>query len=335
MPRFELLKQWLEQVLQSNNFKIEIASSDASFRQYYRVTQSDKTYIVMDAPPSREDVKPFIRVTNLLEQTGINVPTLYAEDIVNGFLLLGDLGSQDYLQALNNNSADHLYADAIDTIVTLQLNICSNVDLPLYDRKLLMQEMALFQEWFLEQHLAINLSAEDKESLQQAFSLLANSALSQPQAFVHRDYHSRNLMVCSNNNPGVIDYQDAVWGPVSYDLVSLLRDCYIQWPEATLYRWLNNYYQQAHDKGLLECEEQRFIEWFDLMGMQRHLKAIGIFSRLNHRDNKPEYMKDIPRTLGYILSILRKYPQFLPLSRLFEKYNISVDCLSQAHKCAQ
>ncbi len=322
--RERLMLGWLEKVLGTSQFGIAPASSDASFRRYFRVTLADKSYIVMDAPPSHEDVRPFIKVTKLFSASGIHVPGLHGEDQENGFLLLDDLGSCDYLSELNNNSVTQLYDDAIETLLTLQHH-CVGDQLPPYDEELLQREMGLFTEWYLQRHLQLQLSEEELLVLRNSYSLLIENALAQPKVCVHRDYHSRNLMVCDNHNPGVLDYQDAVHGPITYDLVSLLRDCYIRWPISHVYTWVREYHQKAHRRGLLECDERQFIEWFDLMGMQRHLKAVGIFARLYHRDNKPGYLDDIPRTLGYIQEVVDKYPCFSALKETLLNHRVWLD----------
>ncbi len=318
MQRFEQLNQWLKKSLNENELILEPVAGDASYRRYFRVTASGQRYIVMDAPPSHEEITPFIKITRLFERGGIHVPQLYAEDVENGFLLLGDLGREDYLSALNDQSVNRLYGDAIATLLTLQSACSKDKSLPGYDEQMLQNEMMIFSEWFLAQHLKVELSGSEQDVLQQSFSILKSSALAQPKVCVHRDYHSRNLMVCATNNPGVIDYQDAVIGPISYDLVSLLRDCYIDWPDAQVYGWVNQYYQRAFAAGLLVCDEPQFVKWFDLMGMQRHLKAIGIFARLNYRDGKPNYLRDIPRTFNYLLKMAEKYPPFSEMSNVLK-----------------
>ncbi|MCF6218538.1 MAG: phosphotransferase [Gammaproteobacteria bacterium] len=318
MQRFERLNHWLKKSLNESKLILEPVSGDASFRRYFRITASGQSYIVMDAPPSHEEITPFIRITRLFEQAGLNVPQLYAEDIENGFLLLGDLGREDYLSALNDQSANRLYDDAISTLLTLQSACRKDKTLPDYGEQMLQSEMMLFSEWFLGQHLKVELSCSEHDVLQQSFSTLISSALAQPKVCVHRDYHSRNLMVCATHNPGVIDYQDAVMGPISYDLVSLLRDCYIGWPDTQIYSWVHQYYQRAFAAGLLTCDEPQFVKWFDLMGMQRHLKAIGIFARLNYRDGKPNYLDDIPRTFNYLLKMTEKYPQFSEMASVLK-----------------
>ena len=318
MQREELLNKWLGEVLEDNDFVIQPASSDASFRRYFRVTQHGDSYIVMDAPPDHEDVRPFIKVDQHFSQAGMNVPTIFAQNIEHGFLLLGDLGSTDYLSALNEESANALYQDAIAALLTLQKNCVNAEAFPPYNSELLQREMMLFVEWFLQKHLALDLTDEQQQIIRHGFAVLEESALQQPQVVVHRDYHSRNLMVCEQQNPGVLDFQDAVVGPVSYDLVSLLKDCYISWPEERVYGWLRHYFEMAYQRGLLQCDERQFIEWFDLMGMQRHLKAIGIFARLNYRDGKPGYLKDIPRTLNYVMQVAQKYPQLADMAKLLK-----------------
>lgn len=322
MQRFESLTQWLEEYFSNRDFEIEVASSDASFRRYFRVYHKEDSYIAMDAPPPHEDVTPFIQVTKLFARSGIHVPEIFAENIDKGFLLLSDFGRTDYFSELNQMRADSLYRDAIDSLLVLQRNCPENVDLPHYDESLLQREMVLFSEWYLGRHLDISLSSDEEQVLEHSFSLLIRNALEQPQVCVHRDYHSRNLMVCEQHNPGVLDYQDAVWGAISYDLVSLLKDCYIRWPETQLYGWVGYYYQQARLMGLLDCDKRQFIEWFDLMGMQRHLKAIGIFARLNYRDNKPGYLKEIPRTVDYLFSVVEKYPQFGEIKKLLKRHGV-------------
>jgi aminoglycoside/choline kinase family phosphotransferase len=301
MPqRLEQLKKWLATLPEISDFSFEPASTDASFRRYFRIHENGKSYIVMDAPPDREDSEPFVKVAEAFESIGLNVPHIYARDLTQGFMLLEDLGTELYLDTLSAHTVARLYGDALGALATLQA--CGpRVGLPMYDRSLLMQEMALFRDWLLLEELSLPLSDEEESMLEQVFELLAQSALQQPQVCVHRDYHSRNLMVTARHNPGILDFQDAVVGPVTYDLVSLLRDCYISWPDEQVQDWAMGYYELARQCGILRAEhEGRFLTWFDLMGVQRHLKASGIFARLNRRDGKPGYLKDIPRTLGYI-----------------------------------
>jgi aminoglycoside/choline kinase family phosphotransferase len=273
----------------------------------------------MDAPPDREDSKPFVQLAEAFEAIGLNVPHIYARDLTQGFMLLEDLGRELYLDRLTNETVDRLYGDALGALATLQASGPEQM-LPLYDRSLLMQEMELFRDWFLMQELGLTLSDEEHSMLDRVFEILAESALQQPQVCVHRDFHSRNLMVTATHNPGILDFQDAVLGPVTYDLVSLLRDCYISWPEQQVRDWAMRYYQLAQQSEVLDAEhETQFLTWFDLMGVQRHLKASGIFARLNRRDGKSGYLKDIPRTLDYITQLKTEKAPLQALSEFIQK----------------
>lgn len=320
MPqRLELLKRWLDNELEFTDYTLAPASSDASFRRYFRVVHDGASFIVMDAPPEKEDSRPFIQVARQLVDAGLNAPEVLDEDLGQGFLLLSDLGSRPYLGELNEASVERLYGDALGALATLQTCACDS--LPPYDRALLLREMELFREWLVGKHLGIALDATQNAMLDAAFGLLADNALAQPQVFVHRDYHSRNLMVTARNNPGILDFQDAVCGPVTYDLVSLLRDCYIAWPRTRVEDWALGYQELALQTGILREEHEdpaQFLRWFDLMGVQRHLKASGIFARLNHRDGKPGYLGDIPRTLGYITDMAGRHPALAPLCDFVE-----------------
>lgn len=309
MPqRLEQLNHWLQQKLGLGEYQIAPASADASFRRYFRVTIDGVSRIAMDAPPQKEDSRPFVKVGTALHQAGLHVPQILQQDLEQGFLLLSDLGSQPYLDALNAQSVERLYGDALGALAAMQACVATD-ELPPYDEALLQREMALFPEWFLTTHLGLTLSKAEQQLLADTFALLAKSALEQPRVFVHRDYHSRNLMVCSHN-PGILDFQDAVCGPVTYDLVSLLRDCYIAWPREQVEAWVQGYHDIALDHGIIrEPMREQFLRWFDLMGVQRHLKAIGIFARLNHRDGKPGYLNDIPRTLDYVEEVSARYPE--------------------------
>ncbi len=317
MPeRLEQLKRWLDNELTFRDYTINPASSDASFRRYFRVLHDGASFIVMDAPPDREDSRPFVSVARRLFDAGLNVPEVIDQDLAQGFLLLSDLGNTLYLGALDSNSVERLYGDALGALAAIQACDCDG--LPPYDRALLLREMELFREWLVGKHLGITLDDRQHAMLDGAFDLLADNALAQPQVFVHRDYHSRNLMVTPRNNPGILDFQDAVCGAVTYDLVSLLRDCYIEWPRARVEEWVSGYQELALQSGILREEHedpQRFLRWFDLMGVQRHLKAAGIFARLNHRDGKPGYLGDIPRTLGYITALADRHQELAPLCR--------------------
>ena len=303
--RLSMLHKWLHGDLAMEVYELAPASEDASFRQYYRITSSGKSYIVMDAPPGKEDCRPFLDVTERLHCSGVNVPEVFAQDLENGFLLLSDLGIESYLDKLNQQNADSLYDDAIRSLLRMQSEAPVE-NLPDYSESLLMQEMNLFREWLLEKHLQISLNTGDRDQLEELFQLLIESATAQPQVFVHRDFHSRNL-IFNEDNPGIIDYQDAVLGPVTYDLVSLLKDCYIKWPRSKVELWLQWYYDKLVEGTDIEIGQQEFKRGFDLMGVQRHLKASGIFARLFHRDGKTAYLQDIPRTLSYIVDLSDEY----------------------------
>lgn len=305
--RANALLQWLTVDLGLQIESIEPASSDASFRRYFRVKHTGGCDIVMDAPPDKENTVPFICNAGLLQKCGIHVPAIFQQDIEQGFLLLEDLGSSCYLDSLNDDSADALYQMALDSLFRLQRDAdIRSCDLPIYDRALLERELGIFYEWFLEKRLGIILPVSIRNALD---ACLIDSALQQPQVAVHRDFHSRNLMVLPENSPGVIDFQDAVIGPISYDLASLLRDCYIRWPERRVLQWLSDYHQKLIDADLVDVRFSRFKRWFDLMGLQRHLKAVGIFSRLDLRDEKPGYLGDIPRTMSYISDVCSQYSE--------------------------
>ncbi len=315
--RYKSLKDWLSNVLGTSEFELKPASEDASFRSYHRLFLQDETFIVMDAPPPQEDCEPFVRVTNILHASGVNAPTIHDMDLQQGFLLLDDFGNHLYLHKLDSSTANKLYSDAIIALVRMQ-SLANVKELASYDESLLRREMQLFTEWLLEKHLKIVLSQEQNKSIELLFDVLVETALEQPKAFVHRDFHSRNLMLTAENNPGVIDYQDAVNGPISYDLVSLLKDCYIKWSKDEINEWVNFYINQSaqHDT---EINRKQFQRWFDLMGVQRHLKASGIFARLSHRDGKHGYLKDVPRTLSYILDLKNDYDELVPLCLLIEE----------------
>jgi len=316
--RLVLLERWLESSLRFGKFEITPASSDASFRRYYRVRYDNVSRIAMDAPPEKEDCRPFIKVAQAFSSLGLNVPHIFRADPAQGFLLLGDLGVQNYLDALNAANVEKLYGDALGALMVMHTHKDSRADrFPPYDRSLLMNEMNLFRDWYLEKYLGLALDAGQQQALNNVFEILISSALEQPRVWVHRDYHSRNLMVVEENNPGILDFQDAVIGPITYDLVSLLRDCYIRWPDEKVDAWVSEYYLRLRDNGVISgIDSTRFMRWFDLMGIQRHLKATGIFSRLNFRDGKSGFLQDIPRTLGYVADVSARYPELGGLSRL-------------------
>ncbi len=321
--RLSHLHQWLETDLGLTNYSIAPASADASFRRYFRISWDDQTRVVMDAPPDKEDTQPFVGIAGQFKKLGLNVPVVMAQDTENGFLLLSDLGHEDYLSVLNEKTVAPLYSAALVALIKLQAcPIPADYPFPPYDRTLLMNEMGLFRDWYLGRHLGMTLSPDEQAMLSDLFSILADSALAQPQVVVHRDYHSRNLMV-SDSHPGILDFQDAVVGPITYDLVSLLRDCYIAWPRRQVELWVTQFYEQLrakeriHDIGI-----ESFMSWFDLMGVQRHLKATGIFARLNYRDGKEGYLKDIPRTMGYVKEVASRYPQLEPFRQFIGELEV-------------
>lgn len=308
--RLQAINQWLKDDLKIKNYSIEPASADASFRRYFRIKTNDQNWIIMDAPPDKEDCTPFIDITNRLLKIGVRSPEVNAYSAEKGFLMLSDLGNVMYLDKLNDDNADDLYKAAIDSLIKMQTQ-ADTTNLPKYDQKLLDQEMQLFPNWLLEKHLGISIKTD---WLDKTFDFLSQSALEQPRVFVHRDYHSRNLTWQPDQKPGILDFQDAVLGPLSYDLVSLLRDCYIQWPQDRVVTWVKYYCENIRKNGLLkDVSDAEFLRWFDLMGIQRHLKASGIFARLWLRDGKKGYLQDIPRTLNYITEVSGRYPELKEL----------------------
>jgi aminoglycoside/choline kinase family phosphotransferase len=310
--RLNALVDWLRTELGRPLENLAPASSDASFRRYFRGSENGRTYIVMDAPPPQENVRPFLAVAELMRGAGVQTPEVHAADAGNGFVLLGDFGTRSYLDHLAEGTADRLYGDALAALLRLQTGVdAATAPLPAYDEALLRRELEIFREWFLGRLLGLDLSPAESALLDDAWHRLIESALEQPRVCVHRDFHSRNLMVTDEANPGVLDFQDAVVGPIAYDAVSLLRDCYIVWPAERVQGWMDGYRERLAEAGLLDAAgAERFRRWFDLMGMQRHLKAIGIFARLKLRDGKPGYLKDIPRTFGYVVEAGRDYPEF-------------------------
>lgn len=320
--RLTALSQWAARILGAQDCALRPASVDASFRRYFRIsTASGASFVAMDAPPGKEDCRPYVRVAEAFRAIGLNVPEIIAQDLERGFLLISDLGERLYLDALDESTVGHLYGDAMEALVLLQRGAAAGtVRFPPYEGELLRREMELFRDWYLARHLGLALSARQQAMLDEAFELLTVSALEQPRVAVHRDYHSRNLLVTAARNPGILDFQDAVHGPVTYDLVSLLRDCYIAWPRARVEDWVAEYRARAARAGIpVGRDETGFLRWFDLMGVQRHLKASGIFARLNHRDGKPTYLGDIPRTLDYVRDVAGRYPELGGLSELLNK----------------
>ena len=314
--------QWLGGINGLDPSRLTSASEDASFRQYLRLESSDTTRIVMDAPPEQEDCGPFIQVAGYLERMGLNAPRILADNLDLGFLLLTDLGSTLYLTELRSDRscADGLYGDATSALIRMQtFGSEFQSKLPPYDKELLSFELSLFHDWLCERHLKIEFSNSDEKQWRSCCELLMENALQQPQVFVHRDYHSRNLMVTENNNPGILDFQDAVEGPLTYDLVSLLKDCYVSWPSGQVKSWALQFYDHLDDGITTDLDATSFIRSFDLMGVQRHLKAAGIFSRLLLRDGKAGFMPDVPRTLGYIIDLQSDYEELTFLAKLIDE----------------
>jgi N-acetylmuramate 1-kinase len=310
--RLANLTQWVMEDLGFAGASIAPASVDASFRRYFRVTQGEDSYIVMDAPPDKEDSAPFLKVARILGSLSLNVPMILARDMERGFLLLSDLGSRQYLDALPvDGAADGLYADALNSLRIMQTADAGlSRGLPRYDRALLLREMELLPEWFLIRHLGLTIDAQERAMLEGLFESLVQAAVAQPACFVHRDYHSRNLLVTPENNPGILDFQDAVWGPVTYDLASLLKDCYIAWPPARVRQWVLEYRESLLAAGFkMDADAGQFMRWFDLTGLQRHSKVLGIFARLFYRDGKPQYLRDLPRVLAYVRDTALSYPE--------------------------
>ena len=297
------IKMWLESIGWSG-WEIEVASSDASFRSYYRIRKANKTYILMDSSLMLESLKPFIDMNERLSKNNVHVPSIVVKSTPKGYLILEDFGNRHYLDILNSSNYENLYKKAIDEIVKMQKS--DTQALPLYDKQFLLFEMNLMQEWYLEKYLNITLSAKEKKMISTTLEDIVDVVLEQPQnVFVHRDYHSRNIMITPSNNIGIIDFQDARIGAITYDLVSLLKDCYIKWDRKEIEK-LALYYKESVG---LNVDNETFIKWFDFMGLQRHIKVLGIFSRLHLRDGKDEYLKDIPLTLEYILETGSKYTQ--------------------------
>lgn len=308
--RYPLLKAWLCDVLDASA-ALQPLAGDASFRRYFRVNCGDKNYIAMDAPPDREDCHPFVAIAKAFHALGLSVPMIHEFNAQQGFLLLSDLGDRLFLDVLNAETADALYQQAIDDLLVIQS--CRDVPghvLPYFDEALYLREMRLFQEWYLAKWHGVVLSSDQQAVLDDIYRRLIQKAQSQPEVCVHLDYHSRNLMVLQSGQTGILDFQDAREGPITYDLVSLLRDCYIDWPADQVERWALLYQKKALEAGLLQEEDaQQFLEWFDWMGVQRHLKCMGIFVRLKLRDKKPDYLQYIPRITRYIRDVCERTPE--------------------------
>ena len=322
--RLNTLRNWLKGLQPSWQLDLDTlapASADASFRRYFRIESKNLafgTLIIMDAPPQHEPLDAFIKVDLLLSKAGLNVPKILEQNSAEGFLLLNDLGNKTYLAELNNETADHLYQNATHALVQMQLASKPNV-LPNYDEALLQRELDLLPEWYLKKHLGIELTDLQQAQLKKSFELIIQNNLAQAKVYVHRDYHSRNLMVTEVNNPGILDFQDAVYGPITYDAASLWRDAYIAWPEERVIDWVIKFWEQGRKVGLPMPEDfGQFYRDFEWMGLQRHLKVLGIFARLFHRDGKDGYLKDIPLVLEYAIATANRYIELKPLARILE-----------------
>ena len=339
MKRQQQIEAWLQKQFPGTSFDLAPASADASFRRYFRATFVDRTLIVMDAPPQHEDCRPFVHVAQLFGAAGVHVPQVLAQDLEQGFLLLSDLGNTTYLQAISAGNAQKLYGTATDALIAIQLASREN-ELPPYDEKLLMREMRLFPEWYIAKHLQTTLNEKQSTMLEKIFQRILHNNLAQPRVYVHRDYHSRNLMVIESplsnalpqagertnekgnflSSPGILDFQDAVYGPITYDLASLFKDAYVRWEEAEILGWLITYWEKARKAGLpVHADFADFYRDYEWMGVQRHLKVLGIFARLYHRDGKEGYLKDLPLVMEYVRKVCERYIDLKPLLRLLDE----------------
>ena len=320
--RLAELRDWADGIEAVAGSELTPASADASFRRYFRVRSGVNSFIAMDAPPDREDSLPFVRIAGYLEAMQLNSPRIIEANLDDGFLLLSDLGKRQYLDVLKADPslASHLYNDALTTLAKMQRRGAAYQSLlPPYDETLLRFELSLFHDWLCGTHLGITLNDDEEAAWQQCCDVLVMNALDQPQVFVHRDYHSRNLMLTDEQNPGILDFQDAVEGPLTYDLVSLLKDAYLCWPAEQVWQWALDFYNGIETKVRERIDEAQFRRYFELMGVQRHVKVAGIFARLNHRDGKSGYIDDIPRTLGYIVEMAPRYTELEFLMNLIEE----------------
>ncbi|MDP2693708.1 MAG: phosphotransferase [Gallionella sp.] len=340
MQRQQQLTAWLHSQFHDEAFNLAPASADASFRRYFRATFADRSLVVMDAPPQHEDCRPFLHIGKLFEAAGVHVPHVYAQDLEQGFLLLSDLGNATYLQALSGGAAAHeLYSAATDALIKIQLASREN-ELPPYDEALLLREMQLFPEWYIARHLNVTLTDKQHAKLKEVFARIIANNLAQPRVYVHRDYHSRNLMFIEHphlnplplageeanekgnflTSPGILDFQDAVYGPITYDLASLFKDAYIHWEEAEIIDWLIRYWEKARKAGLPVARDfSEFYRDYEWMGVQRHLKVLGIFARLCHRDGKDGYLKDLPLVMAYLRVACMRYIDLKPLLNLLDE----------------
>jgi len=312
---------WARTTLGDDALTLESASSDASFRSYWRTTHAGQSWIVMDSPPEREDPRPWLAIGERLAKAGLHVPKVAAQDLQQGFLLIEDLGSRLYLTELNETNADQLYGDAMDALLVMQTKMACD-DLPPFDHTVLVNGLEVMPKWFLERHLGHTPDCDEWDVLEAAFDVIVRNALAQPRVFVHRDYHSRNLLVVEANNPGVIDFQGALHGPITYDLASLLRDAYIVWPRERVEAWVESYRLRLRHAGVIDhdIDTTRFLRWFDLTGLHRHVRVLGQFYRLWYRDGKPGYLADVPQVYHYVIEVAKSYPELADFAALLERH---------------
>jgi len=311
---------WTRQVLDDAGLILASASADASFRSYWRTWHAGRSWVVMDSPPAQEDPRPWLEIGARLSAAGLHVPAVQAQDLEQGFLLIEDLGSQLYLPALNDNTVDALYDDAMNALLRMQRDV-DTAGMQPYDHAFLQRELEIMPEWFLRRHLGDTPECEAWDVLESAFTVLLKNALEQPRCFVHRDYHSRNLLIVGTNSPGIIDFQGALLGPVTYDLASLLRDCYIVWDRERVEAWVESYRRRLQAARLVaaDVDRERFLRWFDLIGLQRHIKVLGIFCRLYYRDGKHGYLDDLPRVYDYVVDVAGRYPELADFVALLRR----------------
>jgi aminoglycoside/choline kinase family phosphotransferase len=320
-PRARRAYDWACAQLDRYDLDFAPASADASFRRYFRLSAPGRSWVLMDAPPEKENCEPFIHVAGLIQRAGLNGPVVHAQNLEQGFLLLSDLGKQTYLHVINEANADGLFAPAITALIRWQLSSKSG-ELPPYDEALLRRELALFPDWYVARHLQRELTPAQVALLRAAEDVLVARALAQPRVYVHRDYMPRNLMI-STPNPGILDFQDAVFGPITYDVVSLFKDAFLSWPESRVRSWVRQYWSQARQAGLSLADDfEAFYDDFELMGVQRHLKVLGIFARINYRDGKPHYLKDTPRFERYVREVASRHAELAGLLALFDQLGL-------------
>ncbi|WP_426664712.1 aminoglycoside phosphotransferase family protein [Rhodanobacter aciditrophus] len=312
---------WARAALGDSHLTLAPASADASFRSYWRTTHAGQGWIVMDSPPEREDPRPWLAIGKRLAQAGLHVPKVAAQDLQQGFLLIEDLGSRLYLAELNDANADRLYGDAMDALLAMQTKVAAD-DLPPFDHQVLVNGLEVMPRWFLERHLGHTPGCAEWDVLEAAFDVIIRNALVQPRCFVHRDYHSRNLLVVDENNPGIVDFQGALHGPLTYDLASLLRDAYVAWPRERVEAWVESYRRRLRQARAIgnDVDAARFLRWFDLTGLHRHVRVLGQFYRLWYRDGKPGYLADVPQVYRYVIEVARSYPELAGFAALLERH---------------